>query len=140
MDLSILLKGLLILIAFQLGGEVITAWFALPFSGAIIGMGLLLLFLIAKGGIPTILSRTSSFILPYIPLFLMPICVGAVAYWPLIKEEWVGLTIALVISTIASIIMLPYIMGFALRLFTPKNVTGLKEQSVSKPQPAQKKE
>ena len=107
-----MLKGLLVLIGFQLAGEFISAQFNLPFPGAVIGMGLLFLYLLVKGGTPKPLSTTSTALFPYIPLFLMPACVGAMGYWSLLQEEWLALIIALTASTITTIALTPYIMQF----------------------------
>ncbi len=107
-----MLKGLLILIGFQLAGEFISAQFQLPFPGAVIGMGLLFVYLVIKGRTPIPLSTTSTALFPYIPLFLMPACVGAMGYWPLLQEEWLALIVALTVSTITTIVITPYIMQF----------------------------
>jgi len=107
-----LLKGLLILIGFQLAGEFISAQFGLPFPGAVIGMGILFLYLLIKGNTPKPLSTTSTALFPYIPLFLMPACVGAMGYWSLLQEEWLALIVALTVSTITTIALTPYIMKF----------------------------
>jgi len=107
-----LLKGLLILIGFQLVGEFISAQFHLPFPGSVIGMGLLFLFLLIKGNTPKPLLTTSTALFPYIPLFLMPACVGAMGYWSLLQEEWLALIVALTVSTITTIALTPYIMQF----------------------------
>jgi holin-like protein len=107
-----LLKGLLILIGFQLTGEFISAQFLLPFPGSVIGMGLLFLYLLIKGNTPQPLSTTSTALFPYIPLFLMPACVGAMGYWSFLQEEWFALLIALSVSTITTIALTPLIMQF----------------------------
>ncbi len=112
----VLLKGLLVLIGFQLAGEFISAQFHLPFPGAVIGMGLLFLYLMIKGSTPKTLSTTSTALFPYIPLFLMPACVGAMGYWSLLQEEWLALLIALTVSTITTIALTPYIMRFFMSL------------------------
>lgn len=107
-----MLKGLLVLIGFQLAGEFIAAQFLLPFPGAVIGMGLLFLYLLTKGGTPEPLLTTSTALFPYIPLFLMPACVGAMGYWSLLQEEWLALIVSLTISTILTIALVPYILQF----------------------------
>ena len=111
-----MLKGLLVLIGFQLAGDFISAQFHLPFPGAVIGMGLLFLYLLIKGGTPKPLLTTSTALFPYIPLFLMPACVGAMGYWSLLQEEWLALIIALTVSTITTIALTPYIMQFFMSL------------------------
>ena len=107
-----MLKGLLVLIGFQLAGEFISAQFHLPFPGAVVGMGLLFLYLVIKGRTPKPLSTTSVALFPYIPLFLMPACVGAMGYWSLLQEEWLALLIALTVSTVTTIAFTPFIMRF----------------------------
>ncbi|MBV1919751.1 MAG: CidA/LrgA family protein [Pseudomonadales bacterium] len=111
-----MLKGLLILIGFQLTGEFISAQFQLPFPGSVIGMGLLFLYLLLKGNTPQPLSTTSTALFPYIPLFLMPACVGAMGYWSLLQEEWLALLIALSVSTITTIALTPFIIRFFMSL------------------------
>ena len=124
-----MLKGLLVLIGFQLAGEFISAQFNLPFPGAVIGMGLLFLYLLVKGGTPEPLSTTSTALFPYIPLFLMPACVGAMGYWSLLQEEWLALIIALTVSTITTIALTPYIMQFFMSLSSNADDVADKEPS-----------
>lgn len=111
-----MLKGLLILIGFQLTGEFISAQFRLPFPGSVIGMGLLFLYLLIKGNTPQPLSTTSTALFPYIPLFLIPACVGAMGYWALLQDEWLALLIALSVSTITTIALTPLIMQVLMSL------------------------
>ncbi|OUS25820.1 hypothetical protein A9Q99_20405 [Gammaproteobacteria bacterium 45_16_T64] len=111
-----MLKGLLILIGFQLAGDFISSYFQLPFPGSVIGMGLLFVFLCIFGKTPKPLKATSSAIFPYIPLFLMPACVGAMSYWGLLKDEWVALILALTVSTIVAIITIPHILRVTLSM------------------------
>jgi len=112
-----LLKGVLILLSFQLAGEFISSLLALPFPGAVIGMALLFLFLLIKGSTPLPLSTTSSALFPYIPLFLMPACVGAMSYWALLKDEWIALSIALTVSIVIAFFLIPVFMRGSLLLF-----------------------
>lgn len=116
-----MLKGLLILIGFQLAGEFAVTLLGLPFPGSVVGMGLLFIFLLLNRRTPEPLLTTSTALFPYIPLFLMPACVGAMGYWALIQEQWIALTVALTLSTVAVIIAIPSIMRGTTALFRFSN-------------------
>ena len=112
-----MLKGLLILIGFQLAGEFIITLLELPFPGSVVGMGLLFIFLLLYRSTPEPLLTTSNALFPYIPLFLMPACVGAMGYWALIEEQWFALFVALTLSTVCAIVITPTIMRTTTILF-----------------------
>lgn len=106
-----MLKGLIILIALQLVGDVISAQLGLPIPGAIIGMLLLLSYLIFKGRIGTSLEKSTNHVLPYLPLFLIPASVGVIQYGTLLKQEGIAILTALVLSVIISFICTPLIFN-----------------------------
>ena len=129
--IHIVLKGILILLGFQVAGEFLAALFELPFPGAVIGMGLLFLFLLLRGGSPLILTTTSSALFPYIPLFLMPACVGAISYAGLLKDEWVAIAVSLTLSSALGFLAIPILMRCSSALFQSSNTADVAPQDKS---------
>lgn len=84
--------------AFLLLGEFISALFGWPVPGSVMGMLLLFLKLVIRGGITDELKQSSQGLLPYLPLFIVPASVGIVNYMDVIEQEgWMILT-AMVVS------------------------------------------
>jgi len=98
-----MIRGFCILILFQLLGEAVVAMFHLIVPGQVMGMILLLVVLIAWQDVPEFLDLTGRALLPYLPLFLVPVSVGMFAYWDLIKRDFVAIVISLLVSLFVSL-------------------------------------
>ena len=79
--------GLAYLIVFQVLGEVLVELLALPIGGSVVGMLLLLIALVVRGGPPTPLARTSGKLLRHLSLLFIPAGVAIVHYLPLLGEQ-----------------------------------------------------
>jgi holin-like protein len=98
-----MLKGIAILVAFQLIGEVIAASFHLPISGPIIGMALLLMWLQSNRGMDNSLSSTVDTLLANMAILFVPVGVGAMAYAEVLQRHWLIVAMAVVFGTSATI-------------------------------------
>jgi holin-like protein len=98
-----MLKGMAILVAFQLIGEVLAASFHLPISGPIIGMALLLVWLQSNGGMDNSLSSTADTLLANMAILFVPIGVGAMVYAEVLQRYWLLVAMAVVFGTAATI-------------------------------------
>lgn len=92
-----------LLLAFQLAGEALRVALHLPVPGPVIGMGLLLVFLIARRGPSESLRTTSGNLLQNLSLMFIPAGTGVMLHFQRLADEWLPLTVALVASTLLSI-------------------------------------
>jgi holin-like protein len=100
-----MLAAITLLLLFQLAGEAITLFFALPVPGPVIGMGLLFVALALRGGPSTELRGTAQNLLQHLSLLFVPAGVGVMLYLQRLADEWLPIAVALVVSTFAAIIV-----------------------------------
>jgi len=98
-----MIRGVCILILFQLLGEAAVSVFQLFVPGQVLGMVLLLFALMIWQSVPDFMLRTSRNLLPYLPMFLVPVCVGIFEYWDLIQRDLAAIIVALVVSLFVSL-------------------------------------
>lgn len=94
-----MLQGILTLLFFQFLGECFVKLFALKIPGPIIGMVLLLLFLLARKSSFSALDVTVSWLLRYLPLFIIPAASGIITQIDTISQEALAILVSLVVST-----------------------------------------
>jgi len=118
-----MLTGFLILMVFELLGELLQAAFQMPVPGSVIGMFLLAAALIIteNGAVPAVtavlkdLKRLSHFLLSWMGLFFVPVGAGLLAERDLLTREWFPVLAAVTGSTIISILTTGLVMHFLLR-------------------------
>ncbi|MDP9108809.1 MAG: CidA/LrgA family protein [Pseudomonadota bacterium] len=93
------------LLVFQLLGEGGAYLFSLPIPGPVIGMLLLLVFLILKRGAAAALTPVSMALLRHLSLLFIPAGVGIMVHARLLLAEWLPISVALVGSTIVSLMV-----------------------------------
>ena len=103
LDLSVLLM-------FQFAGELIRAVSGLPVPGPVIGMVLLLIALLTKLPLPEGIHATSRKLLAYLGLLFVPAGAGIVTRLPLIGAHWLPIVIAVVGSTIITMVITALVM------------------------------
>ena len=112
-----MLGGLSILLSFQLIGEILHRCWAIPLPGAVIGMFMLALFLFWKPrALTKSLESTSSTLFEWLGLLFVPAGTGAIANIDLIGAQWFPIVVALIGSTILSLLT----TGFVMRWFSPE--------------------
>lgn len=100
-----LINGLLQLLLFQALGELLSK-FLIPFiPGPVIGLALLLAYLGFKGSVPQRIELVGGTILQHLGLLFIPASVGVVMYWPLLKEHFGAVLVALTVSVTATILV-----------------------------------
>lgn len=104
-EVSLMLYGFLILIGCQLAGEIIVGVFGLTIPGSVMGMILLFIGLLVKGGVPDDLSGVGNGLLKYIGLLFVPAGAGISMYLELIAQEWGIILVASVSSTILTLLV-----------------------------------
>lgn len=94
------------LLLYQLTGEILAHALALPVPGPVIGMALLFLTLIIRGygnrPMPKALQQTASTLLQHLSLLFVPAGTGVMLYFQLILDEWLPISVALIISTLGA--------------------------------------
>ena len=106
------------LLMFQFAGEMIRAVTGLPVPGPVIGMVLLLVALLAKLPVPAGIHATSRKLLAYLGLLFVPAGAGVVTRLPMIGAHWLPIVIAVVGSTIITMVITAVVMRGLERLGT----------------------
>jgi holin-like protein len=94
-----LIRFILLLLGFQLAGELISRGFSLLVPGNVIGMAMLFMVLIWRGRVSAdVDGRVRRFLKP-LPLYFVPASVGLVTFIPLLAAEGVGIVLTMILST-----------------------------------------
>lgn len=96
-----MLNALTLLLAFQLTGEVIARGLDLPVPGPVLGMALLFLTLVLRGGPGEELKQTSGTLLQHLSLLFVPAGTGVMLHLHRLQDEGLALVAALIVSTLA---------------------------------------
>ena len=116
-----MLAALTWLLLYQLTGEILVHVLDLPVPGPVIGMALLFLTLVIRGyserPIPRALQQTANTLLQHLSLLFVPAGTGVMLYLQLIMDEWLPISVALIISTIGGMT----VTALILRALTRKN-------------------
>lgn len=105
------MPAITVLLVYQLVGEVLARGLDLPIPGPVIGMLLLFFTLLIRGRTPVSIQTTANVLLQHLSLLYVPAGVGVMVYFDLIRDEWLALTLTLIVSTIATIATTALIMG-----------------------------
>ncbi len=110
-----MLKALTLLLLFQLAGEVCARLLALPIPGPVIGMALLFGLLIARRGAGEELRGTAGTLLQHLSLLFVPAGTGVLLHIHRVAEEWLPLTVALLLSTLIGIAVTALVLNALIR-------------------------
>lgn len=116
-----MLTGILVLLVFQLVGEVIVRLLGLPIPGPVLGLVLLFGTLLVRGSLPPFLHRAARAMLSVLALLFVPAGVGIIAYLDLLRESWVALIITLLASTAITMAVTAVVFSWLLRWFRPSS-------------------
>jgi putative effector of murein hydrolase LrgA (UPF0299 family) len=118
-----MVKGFLVLLAFQLAGEAVRQAFNAPVPGPVIGMLLLAAALAfhdrrrkaggadARAG----LERTADGLIGHMGLLFVPAGVGVIAEAGLLQKEWLPIAAAVLGSTVSSLAVTGLVMHWVVR-------------------------
>ena len=98
-------KQILIILAFTLLGELLQAVIPLPIPAAIYGLVLMLIALCTGLLKPDHIADTANFLVGIMPLLFVAPAVKIMAYWGVIKENWLPIIAITVISTVVVFIV-----------------------------------
>ncbi len=105
-----MLVGFLILLVFQFLGEWLVMLLGMPVPGPVVGMVLLLVALFIKGGVLDGLRTVSEGLLSYLALLYVPAGVGLMVHFRLIANDWLVISVALVVSSLAAFVVTPLLL------------------------------
>jgi holin-like protein len=111
-----MLDALTLLLVAQLLGEAIVRAIAVPVPGPVLGGALLAVFL-AWRGIPPALHETSQTLLRNLSLLFVPAGAGIIRQWAVLADYWLALSVALFVSTAATIAVTVLVFDWASRRF-----------------------
>lgn len=96
-------------------GEFINRFIAIPIPGNILGMIILLIFLLTGILKAEMIEDISKFLLDHLAFLFVPAGVGIIKNFHLVKDEWLYITIILVISTALVIAVTGFTVQFLKR-------------------------
>lgn len=106
----ILIKQVAIFLGLWLLGEAISYYTHLPLSGSIIGMLLLLIGLELKLIKTKDVKDVSNFLLNNMAMFFIPAGVGLMCHYRILKQEWLPISLAIVLSALLVLTVVGLIM------------------------------
>ncbi|HZV53965.1 MAG TPA: CidA/LrgA family protein, partial [Rhodocyclaceae bacterium] len=98
-----MLGALTLLLIYQLAGEVIVQFLALPIPGPVVGMALLFATLVVRGGVPDNLRSTANNLLQHLSLLFVPAGAGVMVHFTRLGDEWPAIVGALLVSTFVTL-------------------------------------
>lgn len=110
-----MLAALTQLLLFQLAGEVIARGLALPIPGPVLGMLLLFVALVLRGGPGRNLQSTGQTLLQHLSLLFVPAGTGIMVHLHRVADEWLPLALSLLVSTTATLIVTALVMKLCQR-------------------------
>jgi len=110
-----MLKALTMLLLFQLAGEASARLLALPIPGPVVGMALLFGLLIVRRGPDEELRGTAGTLLQHLSLLFVPAGTGVLLHVHRVAEEWLPLTVALLLSTLIGIAVTALVLNTLIR-------------------------
>lgn len=105
-----------LLLVYQLVGEVIARGLDWSLPGPVVGMALLFATLVIRGNLPQNLQTTAEGLLKHLSLLFVPAGVGVMLHLHLLRAEWQAISLALVLSTVATIAVTALVMVGLCRL------------------------
>jgi putative effector of murein hydrolase LrgA (UPF0299 family) len=110
-----MIRGLLILLAFQCLGELIKVATGTMLPGAVIGLMLLLAMLMLRGGPDASLERASEGLIGHLALLLMPPSVGLWFLGDRLDGQWPAIVAALFGGTLVTLLATAALLKWLMR-------------------------
>jgi len=111
------LNGVTLLLIYQLIGEFSVLLLRIPLPGPVLGMILLFLTLALRKGSGESLDSASSALLSHLSLLFVPAGVGMMVHFDRIANEWLPISVALVLSTVLTMAVTAAAMLASRRIF-----------------------
>jgi holin-like protein len=118
------LNAITLLLVLQLAGEIISQSLALPVPGPVIGMLLLFVVLLARSRLAAQVRETAQNLLQHLSLLFVPAGVGVMLHVRRVTDEWAAILVALVISTVLTIVVTALSIQLIARLLQARDTKG----------------
>jgi putative effector of murein hydrolase LrgA (UPF0299 family) len=111
-----MLAAITALLLCQLIGETVVRLAGLPVPGPVLGLVLLLGVVALRRGVPASVEATAGTLLKHFSLLFVPAGVGVLQHLPRIEAEWLAIAAALLVSSVATIVVTAVVMRGMIRL------------------------
>ena len=111
------LNGITLLLVYQLAGEIIVRLLGVPIPGPVLGMVMLFVTMMIRGRAPESVEQASTALLSHLSLLFVPAGVGMMTHFGRIADEWLPITLALLLSTVITMVATALIMQQTSRWF-----------------------
>lgn len=108
--------GIAVLLACQAVGEWLATALHVAVPGPVLGMAVLAAILASTRRMPTGLAQVADALLKAMPLFFIPAGVGVLVLSGTLRDAWLPITVALLVSTLLAIMATALVMKVALGL------------------------
>ena len=109
-----MLAAVTLLLVYQLVGEVAVIALRLPVPGPVVGMALLFVTLIVRGTVADEFRDVANGLLRHLSLLFVPAGVGVMAHLARLEDEWLPISVSLVLSTLLTIAVTALVMRWLL--------------------------
>jgi len=105
-----MLNALTLLVSCQFAGEIAARGLGLPIPGPVVGLLLLLVYLLVRGGPSEPLRATATGLLANLGLLFVPAGVGVVTQLGVLGANFVPVAVAIVLSTFIGLLVTGWVM------------------------------
>ena len=110
-----MLRGLTLILTFQLAGLALEQIPGMPLPGPITGMILFFLYLLVTDGGFDPEREAARKLLNHLPLFFIPAGAGIITLGSLLREQALGITLALTLGTLVAFVITGRLMQWLIR-------------------------
>ena len=115
-----MINALLMLLIYQLVGEIIVRATSLPFPGPVMGMLLLFVTLLLRSSLVKKIEKTTQFMLQNLTLLYVPAAVGVMVHLTLLQREGWAIVITLVGSVLVTLGITAVSLNLLFNKFNPE--------------------
>ncbi|WP_257294837.1 CidA/LrgA family protein [Endozoicomonas sp. YOMI1] len=111
------LSGIVTLLFFTVLGDLLSDVLSLPVPGSVMGLILLVIYLQLSGGVSESLDKVSQFCIRYLAVLFIPGCVGIFFLSDLLLQQWLPITLAMLVATPVSLVLTAVLLQWLLKRF-----------------------
>ena len=111
-----LINGITLLLIYQLAGEVSVRLLGLPVPGPVMGMVMLFITLMIRGRMAKAVEPASTALLGHLSLLFVPAGVGLIVHFNRLGNEWLPISVTLLLSTVITMAVTALVMQWVTRL------------------------